>query len=131
MKYESNNSREDRREDINRIIVIAERLAKLDAKFDSFIAEFLRNRELSEREIKDIINRLTLLEKEGAKVMRDGLASQHTAMVKLEAALHETEKCSEKLEDKYIRLKWIIGSITALVVPLITAIVTYIIIRTL
>ena len=125
MSYDS----KSRKDDIDRIISIVERLAGLDAKFDSFITEFIKNRDFDKIEIKEIITRLTLLEREGTVVMRDGLSAQHVALLKQEAAISLLENCYKDLLDKYVRLKWIIGSVTIIVVPILVSVVTLVLHR--
>jgi hypothetical protein len=116
----------ERRADLERVIKIVEKLAGLDAKFDAFIAEFLKDRVLNQSEIKEIFGRLTLLEREGTTIMREGLATQHSVITKQEEHIQRLDKCSTELEEKYVRLKWIIGSITLIIVPMITGIVSYV-----
>jgi hypothetical protein len=114
---------EDRRLDLERAIKILEKLAGLDAKFDALIANFIKDQILTASEIKEILERLTLLEREGAVCTKEALLIQHEYVVKLDANIHTLEKTVSEMSENYRRLKWIIGSLSAIIIPaLITGI---------
>jgi len=119
----------DEDKEIDRILRIVEKLASVEAKFDLFFKDYLDFKDSMEELIRILSTRITKIEVEGSKPLKEDVSIQDIETSKQREEMQELKNLFVEWKDKNDRLKWIMGGIACLLSPIITTFVILLIQR--
>lgn len=119
----------DEDKEIDRILRIVEKLASVEAKFDLFFKDYLHFKDSMEELIRILSTRITKIEVEGSKPLKEDVSIQDIETSKQREEMQELKNLFVEWKDKNDRLKWIMGGIACLLSPIITTFVILLIQR--